>query len=77
MNGDFVLLTEKVAMWAELLMAVLRDNDMPIASMPVHGAGFSMSTGTPERLKIYVPTEKLDEARDLMEELFPEDDEQA
>lgn len=73
MNGEFVLLTEKEAMWAEMLMEVLRDNEVPCAAMPVVGAGFSMRTGTPERLRVYVPEEKLEQAQELLEELFPPD----
>ena len=73
MNGEFVLLTEKEAMWAEMLAEVLRDNDVPNTALPVLGAGFSMRTGTPERLRIYVPEDKLEAARELMEQLFPAD----
>lgn len=71
MNGEFQLLTEKESMWAEMLLEVLRDNEIPCTSLPVLGAGFSMRTGTPERLKIYVPEEKLAPAQELMAELFP------
>ncbi|MGX8692679.1 MAG: putative signal transducing protein [Clostridia bacterium] len=76
MNGEFALLTEKEAMWAEMLAEVLRDNEIPCTSIPVHGAGFSMRTGTPERLRIYVPEDRLDQARELMAALFPEDEKQ-
>lgn len=71
MNGEFVLLTEREAMWAEMLMEVLRDNEVTCTAVPVLGAGFAMQTGTPERLKVYVPAEKLAEAQELMAELFP------
>ena len=70
MNGDFVLLTEKEAIWAEMLMEVLRDNGVPCASVPVHGAGFTMKTGTPERLQVFVPPLYADRAQELCEELF-------
>ena len=73
MEGEFVLLTEKEAIWAEMLLEVLRDNNVPCASMPVLGAAFSMRTGMPERLQIFVPEEKLVPARELMAELFPAD----
>ncbi len=73
MDSEFILLTEKEAMWAEMVMEVLRDNGVPCASMPVLGAAFSMRTGTPERLKVYVPEEKRAEAQELMAELFPEE----
>ena len=71
MDDRFVILTEKEAMWAEMLMEVLRDNGIFCTAAPVFGAGFSMRTGTPERLKVYVPAEEADRAAELMEELFP------
>ena len=73
MNGEFILLAEKEAMWAEMLTEVLRDNGVSCATVPVVGAGFSMRTGTPERLKVYVPEDRLEAARELLEELFPAD----
>ena len=73
MEGEFVFLTEKEAIWAEMLLEALRDNDVPCASMPVLGAAFSMRTGIPERLQIFVPEEKLVPARELMAVLFPAD----
>lgn len=73
MNGEFVLLTEKESMWAEMLLEVLRDNGVPCASLPVVGAGFSMRTGTPERLRVFVPEEWLERAQELLNELFPEE----
>ena len=73
MNNAFVLLTEKEAMWAEMLAEVLRDNNIPCTSMPVLGAGFAMRTGTPERMKVFVPEEKLAAAQELLGELFPAD----
>lgn len=76
MNGEFILLTEKEAMWAEMLTEVLRDNGIPCATLPVLGAGFSMRTGTPERLKVLVPEEKLAAAQELMQALFPADEKQ-
>ena len=76
MDGEFVQLTEKETMWAEMLLEVLRDHEIPYAQLPVLGAAFSMRTGTPERLRIYVPADRLDEARVLMAELFPADEAQ-
>ena len=71
MNGDFILLTEKEAMWAEMLMEVLRDNGVTCTAVPTVGAGFSLRTGTPERLRVFVPAEQRDRAAELLEELFP------
>ncbi len=74
MDGEFAVLTEKESMWAEMLMEVLRDNKIPCAAVPVVGAGFSMRTGTPERLRVFVPEDQLPRARELLAELFPEDE---
>lgn len=70
MNADYVLLTEKEAMWAEMLVQVLKDNQIPYVTQPVYGAGFAIKTGAQERLKVYVPKEKESEARRLYDELF-------
>ena len=55
-----------------MLAEVLRDHQIFCISTPVMGFAFSSKTGMPERLKISVPAERLDEARELMERLFPE-----
>lgn len=70
MNDGYVLLAEKEEMWARMLTQVLEDNDVPCASLPVYGAGFALKTGAKERLKVYVPAEKLPQAMALLEELF-------
>ena len=74
MDGKFAVLTEKEAMWAEMLLEVLGDHEIPYATLPVLGAAFSMRTGTPERLRIYVPEDRLCQAQELMAELFPADE---
>ena len=73
MSNGFELLTEKEAMWAKMLMEVLRDNDVPCVSIPVFGAGFVLKTGVQERLQVLVPTEFMEQARDLLDELFAGD----
>lgn len=70
MENDYVLLTEKEAMWAEMLMQALKDNDIPCTGIPVHGAGMVIRTGIQECFKIYVPCSDLPKARDLVHELF-------
>jgi hypothetical protein len=72
MNNEYVLLTEKEEMWAKMLMQVLEDNDVPCTAFPVYGAGFSLKTGTQDRLKVYVPSVNLPLATELIEELFSE-----
>lgn len=70
MNDGYVLLIEKEEMWARMLMEVLEDNQIPCASLPVFGAGFSLKTGTQERLRVYVPAGCLPQATELYEALF-------
>lgn len=74
MDSNFELLCEKEAMWAEMFMEVLKDHDIVAVSFPVLGAGLVMKTGMRERLKIYVPKEKMSQARELMEELFAQEE---
>lgn len=70
MEQGYELLVEKESMWAEMFIQVLKDNGIPCTSLPVHGAGFSIKTGIQDRLKVYVPTENLERAKELLEELF-------
>ena len=70
MDNGYVLLVEKEEMWAQMLMQVLEDNNVPCAALPVYGAGFAIKTGIQERLKVYVPSENLPQATELLQELF-------
>ena len=70
MHHDFVFLTEKEEMWARMLMQVLEDNGIPCSALPVHGAGFVIKTGMQESLRVYVPSSHIQQATDLLEELF-------
>ncbi len=72
MDSDYVFLTEKEAMWAEMLMEALQKADIPAASVPVYGAGLVMRAGVQEWLRIYVPLANKPQAEELLEELFPE-----
>ncbi len=69
--GDYCLLVEKEEMWTNLLRDILSDNCIPSLGLPVFGAGLTLRTGRPERLRLYVPYESLEQARALMEEVFP------
>ncbi len=73
MNNEFVLLVEKEEMWARMLIQVLEDNSIPCAALPVYGAGFTLKTGIQERLKVFVPSGNLPQARELLQELFSAD----
>ena len=70
MNNDYVLLTEKEAMWAKMLREVLEDNGVPCVAIPVYGAGLTLGAGVPERLQICVPAGDKPRAEELMDELF-------
>ena len=70
MNNEYVLLIEKEEMWAKMLMQVLEDNNVPCTALTVYGAGITIKTGTQERLKVYVPSENLPQATEMLQELF-------
>ncbi len=72
METVFEFLTQKEAMWAQMLIQVLKDNNVPYTAIPVHGAGLTIKTGMRESLNIYVPKEAKEKAQELMEALFPE-----
>ena len=70
MSTDYVPFVEKEAMWAKMLIEVLKDNHIPYVSQPVYGAGFTLKTGTQERLRVLVPAEYKEKANKLLQELF-------
>ncbi len=69
-QADYQFLIEKEAMWAEMLMDVLKENDIPCTALPVYGAGLVMKTGMRERMKVFVAPEKKSQAEEIVEELF-------
>ena len=69
-KNDFELLARKESMWAQMLMQVLEDNGITAVGRPVHGAGFSIKTGTPDFFDILVPADSLRLAQELLEQLF-------
>ena len=70
MSNGYVLLVEKEEMWARMLIQVLEDNGIPCTTLPVYGAGFSVKTGMQDSLQVFVPSEKLSQAAELLQELF-------
>ena len=70
MTDEYVLLTEKEAMWARMLREVLADNGVPCVALPVYGAGMTLRAGVQERLQICVPAKDKPRAEELMNELF-------
>ena len=70
MNDEFVLLTEKEEMWAQMLMDVLKDNGVPCSALPVYGAALALKSGKQEHLRVYVPSQYLPQATELLDALF-------
>lgn len=77
MENKYEFLLEKDALWADICMQVLRENGIPCEAFPVNGAGMVIRGGMQERLRIFVPAEKLQEAATLMEDLFAPEETQA
>lgn len=72
-DNTFVFLIQKEEMWARMLVEVLEDNNIPCATRPVFGVGFTMKMGVQDYLQIFVPPECLEQATLLGEELFADD----
>ena len=73
MENTFVFLIEKEEIWARMLVQVLEDNEIPCATRSVFGVGFTMKTGTQDYLQVFVPSEKLEGAKELADELFSDE----
>ena len=72
-HDDFVFLTERAPMWAEMLRAAMDDTGIPSAYQPLLGMGVTFGAGkTLDRHQIFVPYEHLQAARDVMLALFGE-----
>ena len=71
MNTPFEFLVEKEAVWADMLMQILKENNIFCKASPVYGAGLVMAAGVQERLRIYVPAKSKLQAQELMEAFFP------
>jgi len=68
---DFCLLTEQEAPWFSILGDCLRDNDIAYTEESAVGAWVTSRAGIAfERKRFYVPYEKLELAKALVEELF-------
>lgn len=70
MPNDYRLLAVKESIWAEMLLDVLKDNNIPCTALPVHGAGMVLKGGVVEELKIYVPANWFARAEELRDILF-------
>lgn len=69
----YEFLIEKEEIWARVLAEVLSDNGVPFVTRSVLGAGFVLKTGMQEIIRIFVPAEFYDKARELCDELFSQD----
>lgn len=72
---EFVQLTEKEAVWAEVLIEMLRNNGIPCISSPIYGAGLVVSAGVQERRKVCVPADCYQTASELLQAFFPDKEE--
>ena len=74
-DGDFCFLVEKGMIWGGMLADVLKQKNIPYVDRPVMGAGLATETGFAlERIRYYVPYSHLSDAREIVEELFGEED---
>ena len=74
MTQQHELLVEKDAIWADILMQVLKENGIPCTAFPVYGAGVVLRAGVQERMKLFVPADQKQQAAAIMEDLFAEED---
>lgn len=73
MSDSYEVLVEKEEMLAQMLVQHLRDNDIPCSCTHVYGAGLVIKSGM-EKMRVYVPAEYMPQAKELLKELFPEDE---
>ena len=76
MDQNCKILIETEEMWANMLIEVLQEYEIPCAAMSVYGAGLVIRAGLQERLEIYVPDAYFEQASALTEELFAEADDE-
>jgi hypothetical protein len=72
-DSDFCFLADKEMMWGGMLADVLKQKGIPYVDKPVFGAGLAVKTGYAlERYRYYVPFSRLCDAREIVDELFGE-----
>ena len=70
---DPCFVTEQDYLSSGILEDILKQNGIPFLVKSVLGAGLAIRVGPMfERSRFYVPYERLEEAREVAEELFPE-----
>ena len=73
--GEMRFLTEKDAVWAGMLADVLTQHDIPFIKESSLGAGLRIRAGSfMETIRFFVPEGCLASAKELVEELFAEDE---
>ena len=72
-GDEYALLVEKEESWGQVLVQVLEDNNIPCIALPFYGEDIDIITGTQNKLKVYIPSEKLPHAMALVDELFSTD----
>ena len=77
MNEQYELLGTLDEVWAKMLMEILRGNGIPSTSMPVYGYALTAKSGVTESSRIFVPAACLERARELREEMFSGNGEEA
>jgi len=70
-SGDFCLVTEIPYLQAEMLRELYADNGIPCTERSVFGAAITVKLGVNvERVRLYVPYERFDEAKELYDAFF-------
>ncbi|HEY8389739.1 MAG TPA: hypothetical protein VIL26_02110 [Clostridia bacterium] len=68
-NDDFCFLIETRSMWGEMMGGILKEENIPYSAIP-SGSGVRSYFGLKlENLKIYVPYEFLDKAKELLNDI--------
>lgn len=76
-EDDFCFLTEREAMWGEMLADVLRQDEIPFVYEKALGAGLALKTGPArERYRFYIPYERLNEGTEVVRALFESEKEE-
>ena len=74
-SGEMCFLTEKDIIWAGMLADVLTQHDIPFIKESSLGAGLRIRAGSfMETIRFFVPEGCLASAKELVEELFAEDE---
>lgn len=74
-SNDPCFLSEKQIIWGEMLEDVLKQNGIPVLMKKKMGAGMALKVGPMlERVELYVPFSRLQDAERIEAELFSETD---